>query len=133
MNNPSETNTTTNNDTADNGNGNNPMLYIIMHNLAILGAYSRPEWAASKVLNILKEERATRDERAKKFKLQRPDPAYLIRAGYDEADELKIVYNPTAAQLQRTITKRAEFLGVTVAGIGSSTYALNIIPVLMDA
>ena len=111
----------------------NPMLYIIMHNLIILGAYSRPEWAAAKVQQILDEEIKTRAERAEKFKLQKPDGAYLLRTGYDEADELEIVYHPTLEQIEHTIKERAEFLGVTVAGIGSSTYALNIIPVLLDA
>ena len=111
---------------------NNPMLYIIMHNLVILGAYSRPEWAAAKVQQVLADEIDTRTERAEKFKLQKPDGAYLLRTGYDEADELEIVYHPTLEQIEETITERSNFFGITVAGIGSSTYALNIIPVLMD-
>ena len=113
--------------------GKNPMLYIIMHNLVILGAYSRPEWAAAKVQQILADEIDTREDRAAQFKLQKPDGAYLLRTGYDEADELEIVYHPTLEQVEETITERSNFLGITVAGIGSSTYALNIIPVLMDA
>jgi hypothetical protein len=112
--------------------GNNPMLYIIMHNLVILGAYSRPEWAAAKVQQVLDDEIKTRTERAEKFKLQKPDGAYLLRTGYDEADELEILYHPTLEQVEHTIKERSNFLGITVAGIGSSTYALNIIPVLMD-
>ena len=121
------------NDTNTTDNGKNPMLYIIMHNLVILGAYSRPEWAAAKVQQVLADEIKTREDRAAQFKLQKPDGAYLLRTGYDEADELEIVYHPTLEQLEHTITERSNFLGVTVAGIGSSTYALNIIPVLMDA
>ncbi len=121
------------NDTNTTDNGKNPMLYIIMHNLVILGAYSRPEWAAAKVQQVLADEIKTREDRAAQFKLQKPDGAYLLRTGYDEADELEIVYHPTLEQVEHTITERSNFLGVTFAGIGSSTYALNIIPVLMDA
>jgi hypothetical protein len=118
---------------ANQNNPNNPMLYIIMHNLVILGAYSRPEWAATKVADVLNEELASRTRRAVEYKLQMPDGVYLLRAGYDEADELEVVYHPTLEQIEQTITERANFMGITVAGIGSSTYALNIIPVLMDA
>jgi hypothetical protein len=112
---------------------NNPTVYVVMHNLVILGAYSRPEWAAHAVLKKLEEEHIARTQRAVEFKLQMPDGVYLLRAGYDEADEFDLVYHPTLEQIEQTITERANFMGVTVAGIGSSTYALNIIPVVMDA
>jgi len=39
---------------------NNPTVYVVMHNIVILGAYSRPEWAASKVASVLNEELASR-------------------------------------------------------------------------
>ena len=112
---------------------NNPTVYVVMHNIVILGAYSRPEWAASKVASVLNEELASRTRSAVEYKHQMPDGVYLLRSGYDEADEFDLVYHPTLEQIEDTIKYRANFMGVTVAGIGSSTYALNIIPVLMDA
>ena len=113
---------------------NNPMCWVIMHNLVILGAYSRPEWAAAKVWNTLGEELRLRIDRAERFKHMKPDSFYVLRDGYDpDTGEIDLLHYPTLEQLQEIITERSNSMGVTVAGIASSTYALNIIPVLLDS
>ena len=113
---------------------NNPMCWAIMHNCALLGVFSRPEWAAQAVLSKLEQEIKTRESRAAQYKLQKPDGLYLLRDGYDpDTGEIDLLYHPTLEQLTEIINQRSTQLGVTVAGIGSTTYALNVCPVVMDA
>jgi len=113
---------------------NNPMCWVIMHNTAILGVYTRPEWAALKVWGTLDGEAKVRTERAERYKLQKPNGFYVLRDGYDpDMGTLDLLHHPSIEQIEQIITERSNTLGVTVAGIASSTYALNIIPVVMDA
>ena len=113
---------------------NNPMCWAIMHNCALLGVFSRPEWAAQAVLSKLEQEHLIRTQRAVQYKHQMPDGLYLLRDGYDpDTGEIDLLYHPTLEQLTEIINTRSQTLGVTVAGIGSTTYALNVCPVVMDA
>jgi len=112
---------------------NNPMCWVIMHNCAILGVFTRPEWAALKVASVLNEELANRTARAMEYKFQKPDGVYVLRDGYDpDTGEIDLLLQPTLEQIQEIIIERSNSLGVTVAGLGSSTYALNVCPVIMD-
>ena len=113
---------------------NTPMCWVIMHNCAILGVYTRPEWAAQATIQKLDEEYVARVKRADEYKFQMPDGLYLLRDGYDpDTGEIDLLLHPTPEQLLEVIIERSNTLGVTVAGLGSSTYALNVCPVVMDA
>jgi len=113
---------------------NNPMCWVILHNTAILGVYTRPEWAATKAMSVLNEELATRTRRAVEYKLQMPDGIYVMRSGYDpDTGEIDLLFHPTVEQIEEVLVGRANTLGVTVVGIGSSVYSLNIVPVVLDA
>ena len=112
---------------------NNPMCWVIMHNCAILGVFTRPEWAAAKVMSLLDEEYVARVKRADEYKFQKPDGLYVLRDGYDpDTGAIDLLLHPTPEQLLEVIIERSNTLGVTVAGLGSSTYALNVCPVIMD-
>ena len=125
MTNQTNTNTTS--------TSNNPMSWVIMHNCAILGVFTRPEWAAAKVVSLLDEELKVRTERAERIKAQKPDGIYVLRDGYDpDTGEIDLLLQPTPEQVLEVIIERSSTLGVTVAGLGSSTYALNIAPIIMD-
>lgn len=113
---------------------NNPMCWVIMHNTAILGVYTRPEWAALKVADVLNDELTIRIGRAERYKHVMPDGVYILRDGYDpETGAIDMLYHPTLDQIEQVIKERSNSMGVTVCGVNNSTYALNVVPVVMDA
>jgi len=113
---------------------NNPMCWVIMGtNRGLLGVYTRPEWAAQSALHRLEQEHLIRTQRAVQYKHQMPDGVYLLREGYDfKTGDIDLLYHPTLELITETINERSQSLGVTVVGIGSSTYALNICPIVVD-
>ena len=109
---------------------NNPIIWVLMQNVAVLGAYSRPEWAAYAVDEKLREQ-------SERMQINNPAPhkdfaPYVLSDGYT-GEGLEFTHYPTVEQIEALILERTDVMGVSVCGINNSTFALNIIPVVMDA
>jgi hypothetical protein len=106
----------------------NPIVWVLMQNVAILGAYSRPEWAAYAVSEkLLAQEYLVPHDRHHEF------APYILSDGYTGECDLEFTYNPTVEQIEALILERTDVMGVTICGIDRTAYALNIVPVVMDA
>ena len=119
------------NDTNKTTTDKNPIIWVLMQNVAILGAYSRPEWAA---YAVDEKPRAQSD-----LIKSRTPPAphkdfapYVLNDGYT-GEGLEFTHHPTVEQIEALILERTDVMGVTVCGVNNSTYALNVVPVVMGA
>lgn len=109
----------------------NPIVWVLMQNAVILGAYSRPEWTAYAIDEQL---RAQQDLVRSRLNVEHHEFApYVLSDGYTGECDLEFTYNPTVEQIEALILERTDVMGVTVAGIDQTAYALNICPVLLDA